>query len=185
MRDRRRLRHFVLGLIVILIASPLWAVDEPVGYRQSEYDAPVPDTVTGGLRIEDEAAFALWHSGAVTFFDVMPALKRPKGLPKDTIWQGRSRHSVPGAIWLPDAGLGTLDAKAEAGFRAALDAATAGNRAAPMVFLCRRGCWRSWNASKRAISWGYTRVFWYAFGSTGWDFQGYPTQRLKLPVPQD
>jgi PQQ-dependent catabolism-associated CXXCW motif protein len=182
-RDTSRLT--CLALVAALIGSPLLALDEPAGYRQSEYDAPVPDGVSGGLRIEDEAAFALWHSGVVTFFDVMPGLKRPKGLPEDAIWKGRSRDSIPGAIWLPDAGFGTLDTKAEAGFRAALEAATKGRLDAPMVFFCRADCWMSWNASRRAISWGYTRVFWYAFGTTGWEFNGYPTQRIKPASPGD
>lgn len=180
MRERRRLIFCILGLVITVLASPLWALEEPTEYRLSHYDAPVPDTIKGGLRIEDEAAFALWYSGTVTFFDVMPTLKRPKGLPEDAIWKGRSRNSVPGAIWLPDAGFGKLDADAEAGFRAALETATNFKHDAPMVFLCRADCWMSWNASKRAIDWGYTRVFWYAFGSTGWDFQNYPTQRLNL-----
>lgn len=179
MRDGRRSISLVLGLIACVLAQPLWAIDEPEGYRQSDYDAPVPDTVSGGLRIEDEAAFALWRTGMVAFIDVMPTLKRPKGLPEDAIWKGRSRNSVPGAIWLPDAGFGTLDAKAEDQFRAGLEAATQGNPDAPVVFLCRADCWMSWNASKRAIAWGYTRVFWYAFGSTGWEFQNYPVERLK------
>lgn len=185
MRDRRRSLSLVFGLTACLLAQSLWAMDEPEGYRQSDYDAPVPDTVSGGLRIEDEAAFALWRAGTVAFIDVMPTLKRPKGLPEDAIWKGRSRNSVPGAIWLPDAGFGTLDAKAEAQFRTGLEAATQSNPDAPVVFLCRADCWMSWNASKRAIEWGYTRVFWYAFGSTGWEFQNYPVERLKPFERQD
>lgn len=167
--------------IAALLATPVWALDEPDGYRHSDYDAPVPDTITGGLRIEDEAAYALWVAGNVPFIDVMPTLKRPKGLPDDAIWQGRSRMSVPGAIWLPDAGYGTLDAKAEAQFREGLIEATEGQKDKPVVFLCRADCWMSWNAARRAIEWGYTRVFWYAFGSTGWSFQDYPMQRLQPP----
>jgi PQQ-dependent catabolism-associated CXXCW motif protein len=168
-----------LLLALVLTATPLFADDEPAGYRESDYDAPVPEGVSGALRIEDEAAFALWRSGKVPFIDVMPTLKRPKGLPEGSIWKGRSRMSVPGAIWLPDAGFGILDEQAEAQFRAGLDVATSGDADAPVVFLCRADCWMSWNASKRAVEWGYTRVFWYAFGTTGWSFENYPMQRLK------
>ncbi len=181
MRDRGVPTLWVLG-IAVLLATPVWALDEPADYRQSDYDAPVPDTITGGLRIEDEAAFALWHAG-VPFIDVMPTLKRPKGLPEDAIWQGRSRMSVPGAIWLPDAGFGTLEAAAEAEFRKELNEVTGGHKDAPVVFFCRADCWMGWNAARRAIGWGYTRVFWYAFGSTGWSFQDYPMQRLQPPQP--
>lgn len=185
MREKLQLTSTVLVLFACAMASPIWASEEPVDYRQSDYDAPVPETITGGIRIEDEAAFALWYAGTVVFIDVMPTLKRPKGLPKDALWKGRSRTSVPGAIWLPDLGFGMLDAKVEAQSRAALELATGGMRGAPIVFLCRADCWMSWNASKRAISWGYSRVFWYAFGSTGWEFQDYPTQRLKPPQAQE
>jgi rhodanese-related sulfurtransferase len=33
----------------------------------------------------------------------------------------------------------------------------------------------SWNAAKRAVSWGYTAVYWYRDGTDGWE-------AAKLPV---
>jgi len=152
----------------------------PEGYRQSNYDAPVPDDVPGALTVDDNAAYALWRSGRVAFVDVMPNLSRPESLPADAVWHGRSRQSVPGAIWLPDVGFGTLDAAAEAQLDAGLTAATGGDRNAPVLFLCRSDCWMSWNASKRAVELGYGRVFWYPDGSTGWTFWNWPTSRLKV-----
>ncbi len=152
----------------------------PEGYRQSNYDAPVPDEAPGALTVEDAAAYALWHSGRVAFIDVMPNLPRPKSLPADAVWHGRSRQSVPGAIWLPDVGFGTLDAAAERQFEVGLTTATGGDIDAPVLFLCRADCWMSWNAAKRAAERGYTRVFWYADGSTGWTFWDWPTRRLKV-----
>lgn len=152
----------------------------PEGYRQSNYDAPVPDDVPGALTVDDDAAYALWRSGRVAFVDVMPNLSRPESLPADAVWHGRSRQSVPGAIWLPDVGFGTLDAAAEAQLDAGLTAATGGDRNAPVLFLCRSDCWMSWNASKRAVELGYDRVFWYPDGSTGWTFWNWPTSRLKV-----
>jgi rhodanese-related sulfurtransferase len=40
----------------------------------------------------------------------------------------------------------------------------------------------SWNAAKRALSYGYTHVFWYPQGTDGWRTQGYPTAELQ-PEP--
>ena len=150
------------------------------GYRQTDYDAQVPDIVPGAVTVGDKAVYALWHSGRVAFIDVMPNLARPVGLPADAVWHGRSRHSVPGAIWLPDVGFGTLDEAAAAQFDAGLKAATGGDWDAPIVFLCRADCWMSWNASKRAVARGFTRVFWYRDGTTDWTFWDWPTQRLKV-----
>lgn len=173
-------RSWILVCCVALLSGNAQATEAPDGYRQSNYDAPVPDHVTGAVTIGDEAAYALWRSGRVAFVDVMPNLPRPKGLPEDAVWRGRSRQSVPDAIWLPDIGFGTLGAAAEAQFETGLMAATGGDKGAPVVFLCRADCWMSWNASKRAVAHGYSRVFWYADGSTGWEFWDWPTKRLKV-----
>ncbi|MFK7753453.1 MAG: rhodanese-like domain-containing protein [Sedimentitalea sp.] len=175
----------VLAFAVVMLATALAAqtVPEPQGYRTSDYDAPVPDRLTGADVIEDAAAYALWRSGRVGFVDVMPNLPRPKGLPEDLVWHGRARRSVPGAIWLPLIGFGEMDLAAQVQFETGLVQASGGDRDAPLVFLCREDCWMSWNAAKRALEQGYTRVFWYPSGSTGWTFWDWPTKRLKVFVP--
>lgn len=160
------------------------AVASPDGYRLSDYDAPVPGDLAGAITVGDNAAYALWRSGRVAFIDVMPDLPRPKSLPADAVWHGRSRQSVPGAIWLPDVGFGTLDQAAGQQLDAGLIAATGGDRDAPVVFLCRADCWMSWNAAKRALERGHTSVFWYRDGTTGWTFWDWPTKRLKVFDPQ-
>jgi len=172
----------LLACMVFVGVSPGTAQDValPDGYRQSDYDAPVPDHVPGAITVGDDAAYALWRSGRVGFVDVMPNLARPKNLPADAVWHGRSRKSVPGAIWLPDVGFGTMNSAAAAQLRAGLEAASGGDLDAPIVFLCRADCWMSWNASKRAVGLGYSRVFWYPDGSTGWTFWDWPTKRLKV-----
>lgn len=171
----------------LFLGAPMAAAQDvalPDGFRKTLYDAPVPDHVPGAITVGDDAAYALWRSGRVGFIDVMPNLARPKGLPAEAVWHGRSRQSVPGAIWLPDVGFGTLDATAHTQLDAGLLAATGGDRDAPILFLCRADCWMSWNASKRAVDRGYTRVFWYPDGSTGWTFWDWPTKRLKVFKPQ-
>ena len=174
------MRTVVLALtVMLLIAGVARAVDEPDGFRLSDYDAPVPETLQGAHVVGDEAAHALWLSGRVVIFDVMPDLPRPDNLPKSVLWQGRKRNSIPGAIWLPYAGFGELDAVAAATFEADLARHTDGDQTTPILFLCRADCWMSWNAAKRAVALGYARVFWYPQGTTGWDFWDWPTERLR------
>lgn len=165
--------------LLLVAAVPALAVDEPADYRTSDYDAPVPETLAGAHVVGDEAAHALWLTGRVAFLDVMPDLPRPKNLPKTVLWQGRKRDSVPGAIWLPYAGFGDLSPDDRDRFAADLAHHTAGDQAAPILFLCRADCWMSWNAARRAVALGYSRVFWYPHGTTGWTFWDWPVQRLR------
>ncbi|MEP4196360.1 MAG: PQQ-dependent catabolism-associated CXXCW motif protein [Aliishimia sp.] len=154
-------------------------VPEPEGYRTENYDALVPEEALGALTVSDETAFALWRTGKVAVVDVMPDIKKPKGLPEGTIWKGRTRISILGAHWWPEVGFGVLSDDVETQFKALLAALTEDDKTAPILFLCREDCWMSWNASKRAASYGYETVFWYPSGTTGWTFWDYPTERLK------
>ena len=157
-------------------------MEQPEGYRTRDYDAPVPEEAPESITVSDETAYALyalWRTGRVTVIDVMPDIKRPKGLPEGMKWKGRTRRSMPGALWWPEAGFGELTTEVEANFKANLKEATSGDKSAPLLFLCRQDCWMSWNASKRASTYGYQKIFWYADGSTGWQFCDYPIEILK------
>ena len=50
-------------------------------------------------------------------------------------------------------------------FRQGLARATGGNNAALLVIYCQADCWMSWNAAKRALSYGYSNVAWYPEGT--------------------
>lgn len=173
-----------LCVLLMLVASASWAVEEPDGYRLDDYDAPVPESLEGAYVVGDDAAHALWLSGRVAIIDVMPDFPRPKNLPKDVIWRGRARHSIPGAIWLTKIGFGELTEDGQAQFEHGLSFATQGDPDAPILFICRADCWLSWNAAKRAVAAGYSRVFWYPEGTTGWTFWEWPTKRLKPWMPE-
>ena len=145
---------WLLAVLVLLLGLPgpeAMAVEEPAGYRMEDYDAPVPETLTGAYVISDDAAHALWLSGRVAVIDVMPDFPRPKNLPKDMIWRGRARHSIPGAIWLTDIGYGELSDTGQVQFSEGLTFATDGDPDAPLLFVCRADCWLSWNAARRAV----------------------------------
>ena len=53
---------------------------------------------------------------------------------------------------------------------------------AVLMFFCKRACWMSWNAAKRAQAFGYRKVYWYADGIEGWREAGLPTE-IIVPRP--
>ncbi len=176
---RRTLAAALAAVCLVACTAAADGVALPEGYRLSEYKAPVPTSVPGAHTIADAAAHALWQSGRVAFVDVLPDLPRPKGLPADAVWQGRSRFSVPGSYWLPNTGIGDPDTAMLHYFAAGLQRATDGDPSAPLVIFCRADCWMSWNAAKRAGEMGYTHVFWYPAGTDGWTHNNWPTKKLK------
>lgn len=163
---------------VVLLAQ---SVAEPDSYRMDHYRAPVPISLQGGTVVGPEAAFSLWQSGAA-FIDVLPKAPKPANLPKGTIWRDKPRHSIPGALWLPNVGYGAIADVTADYFQRGLDKITGGDRAKPVVFFCLEDCWMSWNAAKRAIEWGHTEVYWLPEGTDGWQLWGYPLEKI---VPMD
>ena len=150
---------------------------EPEGYRTDNYRAPVPATLAGARVLATGEAEAIWRAGAGVFIDVLPHAPKPQNLPAGTIWREKPRLNIPGSIWLPDTGYGTLAAATEDYLRHGLARANGGNSATLLVIYCQADCWMSWNAAKRALSYGYRNVAWYPEGTDGW-------QRADLPVAE-
>src|SRR5260370_1144732 len=147
---------------------------EPEGYRTDNYRAPVPATLAGARVLATEQAEAIWRSGSGVFTDGQPRAATPPNLPLGTIWRDIPRFNIPGSVWLPDTGYGTLAPATEDYFRNGLARASGGNKAMLLVIYCQADCWMSWNAAKRALSYGYSNVAWYPLGTDGW-------QRADLP----
>ncbi|MCE7028627.1 PQQ-dependent catabolism-associated CXXCW motif protein [Jiella avicenniae] len=158
------------------------AVPEPEGYRMEDYRAPVPARLTGGTVVDTAAALRL-HDEGVPFIDVLPRPPRPKNLPKDTIWRPEPRRDIPGSIWLVDTGYGELAPVMERYLLDGVSAAAGGDKAAPVLFYCKRDCWMSYNAAKRVIAAGYTAVYWYPEGTEGWEEAGRPLEKRE-PEPR-
>ncbi len=152
---------------------------EPEGYRLEAYRAPVPATLSGARVLDAAAAVALWRKGGVAFVDVLPRPPKPAGLPAGTVWRDQPHSSIPGAVWLPNVGFGALNAETEDYFRAGLSAVTRGDVNAPLVIFCQRDCWMSWNAAKRAMSYGYRDVSWFPTGVDGWGEAGLPLEAAE------
>ena len=155
---------------------------EPEGYRTDNYRAPVPATLAGARVLATGEVEAIWRAGAGVFIDVLPHPPKPHGLPAGTIWREKPRLNIPGSVWLPDTGYGTLAAATEDYLRQGLTRASGGNNAMLLVVYCQADCWMSWNAAKRALEYGYTAVYWFPGGVQDWTAAGYPTL-LNAPVP--
>jgi PQQ-dependent catabolism-associated CXXCW motif protein len=169
--------------IIMLAASTLasgtapgenLAIDEPESYRSDNYRSPTPAALRGARVVSTAEAQAIWRKGSAAFVDVLPYAPRPPDLPAGTLWREQRRLNIPGSTWLPDTGYAELSASAEEYLRSGLERATGGNRAIPVLIYCLRDCWMSWNAAKRAVSWGYTGVIWYPDGTDGWQDAGLP-----------
>ncbi|MFV0302203.1 MAG: rhodanese-like domain-containing protein [Paracoccus sp. (in: a-proteobacteria)] len=136
-------------------------------YRGEPYNAPVPESLKGAETIDADTAIAL-HEQGVPFVDVYPRTRRPEGLPEGTIWREPRHDTIPGALWLWDTGYERQSGAEKARLENGLAQVTGGDKAAPVVMFCRADCWMSWNAAKRAISWGYTGIRWFPDGTEGW-----------------
>jgi len=148
---------------------------EPEGYRMDNYRVPVPATLAGARVLTTGQAEAIWRSKSATFIDVLPRPPKPANLPAGTIWRDKPRLNIPGSFWLPDTGYGTLAAATEDYLRDGLARASGANNAKLLVLYCLADCWMSWNAAKRALTYGYSNVAWYPEGTDGW-------QRADLPL---
>jgi PQQ-dependent catabolism-associated CXXCW motif protein len=149
---------------------------EPAGYRMTDYRAPTPSTLAGARVITTAQARTLWKSGTAAFVDVLPHAPKPANLPPGTLWLDKPRMDIPGSIWLPDTGYGTLAAATETYLRKGLQSVTKGDRVKLIVIYCLADCWMSWNAAKRALAMGYANVAWYPAGTDGWQAAGLPLQ---------
>jgi PQQ-dependent catabolism-associated CXXCW motif protein len=175
------LRRAAAGLWFVLGATALAAPPEPEGYRQSDFRAATPATLSGAVVLSTAQAHALWQAQRGVFIDVLPQPPKPKNLPTDVVWRDPPRADIPRSIWLPDTGYGELAPDMAEYFAAGLKKAAHGDAA--LVFYCQRDCWMSWNAAKRALALGVKSVAWYPDGVDGWREAGYPLE-ARLPEPR-
>jgi PQQ-dependent catabolism-associated CXXCW motif protein len=183
MRSRR---SAVTAMLAMLLAAPHGvAADEtppePAAYRLDHYRAPTPATVLGRQGLTTAEAERLWRSGGAAFVDVLPAPHRPEGLAAGAVWAPRPRRSIPGSTWLPEVGRGELAPAVAGWFAARLEQITAHDRSAPLVFFCLADCWMSWNATRRALEWGYRGAQWYPGGTDDWEQAGLPLAQVAPP----
>ena len=105
--------------------------------------------------------------------DVSNSPPRPEKLAPQAVWMPPPHAIIPGSLWLAGVGAGSLDARTDAFYRQRLAQATANNLDHPIVVYCHERCWLSWNAAKRAIRYGYRKVYWFPDGIEGWRAAGF------------
>jgi PQQ-dependent catabolism-associated CXXCW motif protein len=157
-------------------------VPEPDGYKLDDYRSPVPKTLKGARVIGADEAETLLRGGKAVFADVYPRAPKPPNLPAGTVWRDPSHMTIEGAHWLPNVGYGVLSPEFETYFKTRLADLTANDSAKPVVFFCLKNCWMSWNAGKRALSWGYSNVIWFSEGTDAWQQAGFDLVKAT-PVP--
>ncbi len=175
------IRSTCLLLIVLLCvsASIAMAVEEPAGYRMEHYDDRVPKTLTGATRVSALEVLELQQNEGALVIDVIPEHQQPDDLPEGQLWLPVPHKGVAGALWLPDVGYGALSEATESYFKGHLKEVSEGDWSRPLVFYCRTDCWMSWNAAKRAMSYGYTSIYWFADGIDDWMFEEFELEVLK------
>ena len=107
--------------------------------------------------------------------------RKPAGR-HDLVRQAAPVH--PGALWLPNVGYGAIAEETAEYFRHGLETATGGDKDRAVVIFCLAECWMSWNAAKRALDYGYSRVIWMPDGTDAWIAHDYPIEALTVePAP--
>jgi PQQ-dependent catabolism-associated CXXCW motif protein len=175
----------------LLLAMLVWtamaraqdSAPEPEGYRTDNYRAPVPATLSGARVVTTDEVEAIWRAGTAAFIDVLPHPPKPANLPAGTIWRDKPRFNIPGSVWLPDTGYGTLAAVTEDYLKHGLARATGGDKSKLLVVYCQASCWMSWNAAKRALRYGYSNVAWYPEGTDFWRAANLPVVEAQ-PEPR-
>jgi PQQ-dependent catabolism-associated CXXCW motif protein len=171
------------GAAVLPAAAETAHVPEPDGYWMGPTHGPVPATIAGGTVLDTTALAQLLAGGGAVMLDVADAPRRPSGLPAGTLWLPPPHRDIPGSVWIPDVGGGTISPGLADWFRTRLAALTAGDRDKRIVVYCHTSCWTSWNAAKRVINDGYRAVFWYPGGLEGWVAAGHPTAVTQPEEP--
>lgn len=182
----------LLLLILLYCLSPAFAADahwldqyradetlfNEQGYRIARYRTPTPEfSQEATLLSTRQLADWLDRKDKPLLLDVLPL---------DTFGnefvQSEPRFNIPGSLWLPNVGRGDLSPQVEAYYKRGLQTLTEGDKHRSLVIYCRADCWMSWNAVKRARAWGYTRLYWYRDGMSGWREANLP-EHESLPMP--
>lgn len=150
-------------------------------------DADLGVPASAELRLGDHAtATPVTIPGArlVTTPELRAALGRPpaeRPILFDVLG-GPGHESLPGAIWLPDAGRGAgFEDELQARLARTLAVLTNGDAARPIVFFCASvNCWLSYNTALRAARLGYTSVGWYRGGIQAWMAAGGALAPMKV-----
>jgi len=159
-------------------AGPAGVV-EPAGYFTGNVNSPVPASLHGGKVIHVQALSKLVLAGNnLVIVDVSNTPIKPDNLAAGATWDPPLHRGIPGSLWIPGVGMGEVPASVDDYFKQRLATLTSNDLDRPLVIYCHEKCWLSWNAAKRAISYGYHNVSWFPEGIEGWRATGLATSEL-------
>ena len=141
--------------------------DPQTGYRIARQRAPTPDDIPGPAQLVGPRQTQNLLARGALALDVFGATQSRFDELDGTWLVSKPRHSLPGAVWLPETGRGRLDETMRRYLANTLDSMTP-HRDHPIVVYCIADCWMSWNAAQRIAALGYTRVYWFRLGTDGW-----------------
>jgi PQQ-dependent catabolism-associated CXXCW motif protein len=144
-----------------------WGVTEPTDFRSSQYHARTPTTARGTQTILTKDLVAKLKSGdKFLLIDVLG---------------GEGHESIPGALWLPGAGVGyPVGDERHSQFAEKMHDLTDGDRTREIVVFCGGPqCWLSYNAARRLVLLGYQNIYWYRGGISSWRAAGL---RMEKPT---
>jgi PQQ-dependent catabolism-associated CXXCW motif protein len=130
--------------------------------RLQDFSSPTPREIPGGRTLRTMELRALLEG---------PEAERP--LIFDVLG-GSGHDSIPGAIWLADAGRGeSFEDATQDRFARTLEFLLRDGKPRTLVFYCGgKNCWLSYNAALRAIRLGHADVGWYRGGLESWRAAG-------------
>jgi len=147
--------------------SPV-GVPEPEGLYTGPQHGYTPATLKGAEVVDLAGLERLVAAAAKpVLLDVAVADRKPEGLPPGRPWLP-SHRSIPGSVWMPNAGATPLTPAQEETFLRRVAELTGGDKGRPVVTFCHPDCWGSWNAGKRLVLAGYAAVHWFPLGTEGW-----------------
>jgi len=157
-----------LGCLAAAPADSPVNVPEPEGLYAGPPKGYTPQTLKGAAVIDAEKLAALMAGpDKPVLIDVAAPDRKPSNFPAGRLWLP-VHPSIPGSVWMPEAGAEPLAPERESLFYARVAELTGGDRAKPVVVFCHVECWGSWNAAKRLVRKGYTGVRWFPEGVEGW-----------------
>lgn len=190
-----RFSKSILALVAALTCVPLSSaeaqarsVPEPSGLWPGPMHSTTPASLAGATVVDARRLMDIVKNDRPALIDVSNLDRRPPGLRPDAVWSPIHR-SLPAASWWPGAGEGTSEAAFADRFAAQAEKLTGGDKSKPVVTFCHPNRWGSWNAGKRLVALGYTRVYWFPGGSEGWAEAGQrlvetkPAQVFKVDKP--
>jgi PQQ-dependent catabolism-associated CXXCW motif protein len=165
------------------LADPAFA-PEPDTFWTGPIHGPVPATIKGGRVATTADVLALLKDGAIAI-DVTNAPRRPENLAPAAPWMPAPHAVLPGSLWIPGVGVAFIPVSLDEYFRARLGELSGDDLDKPVLVYCHERCWLSWNAARRAIDYGYRKVYWYPEGIEGWRAAGRGTAYARAePVPE-